>query len=319
MRILIAGAGATGGGYGARLIEAGRDVTFLVRPRRAEVLTRDGLTLDAPDGRRTLRVNAVTVIEAGDHYDLLIVAVKAPALAEVLNTAAPAIGPKTMILPVLNGMDHLDALQTKYPGQVLGGLVKIVATLDEAGAVLQMTPLSTMTIGTLDGSPLKADIPEALNVPGIELTVDGAIVTRLWEKWAFIASAGVITCLFRGNIGDIIAAGGEEHILRAIAETEEVARIAGHPVSATSHAQAIGLLTEQGSSFTSSLYRDLRHGDPVEAEHILGGLAARARKLHVATPLLDATLLQMRTHHRALEREHADTSGRGILINDAER
>ncbi|UNK46024.1 2-dehydropantoate 2-reductase [Arthrobacter sulfonylureivorans] len=302
MRILIAGAGATGGGYGARLIEARRDVTFLVRERRAEVLTRDGLTLDATDGRRTLHANAVTAIEAGDYYDLLIVAVKAPALAEVLITAAPAIGPKTMILPVLNGLDHLDALQTAYPGQVLGGLVKIVATLDEAGAVLQMTPLCTMTVGTLDGSTLKDEIREALNVPGIELTVDDDVLTRLWEKWAFIASAGVITCLFRGNIGDIIAAGGEDHILRAIAETEEIARVAGHAVSPASHAQSIGLLTVPGSSFTSSLYRDLQHGDPVESEHILGGLAARARKLLVATPLLDATLLQMRTHHRALER-----------------
>ncbi|TJY64155.1 ketopantoate reductase family protein [Arthrobacter sp. CAU 1506] len=302
MRILIAGAGATGGSFGARLIEAGRDVTFLVRPRRAEVLARDGLTLDAPDGRRTLQANIVTAIEPGDHYDLLIVAVKAPALAEVIHDAAPAVGQETMILPLLNGMDHLDALQAAYPGQVLGGLVKIVATLDEAGGVLQMTPLSTMTVGTLDGSTLKAEIPSALNVPGIELTVVNDVLTRLWEKWAFIASAGVITCLFRGNIGDILAAGGEEHILRAIAETEEVARSAGHAVSTASHAQSVGLLTEPGSSFTSSLYRDLQHGDPVEAEHILGGLAARARKLHVATPLLDATLLQMRTHHRALER-----------------
>ncbi|MFT4468920.1 ketopantoate reductase family protein [Arthrobacter sulfonylureivorans] len=302
MRILIAGAGATGGSFGARLIEAGRDVTFLVRPRRAGVLARDGLTLDAPDGRRTLQANIVTAIEPGDHYDLLIVAVKAPALAEVIHDAAPAVGRETMILPLLNGMDHLDALQAAYPGQVLGGLVKIVATLDEAGGVLQMTPLSTMTVGTLDGSALKAEIPSALNVPGIELTVDDDVLTRLWEKWAFIASAGVITCLFRGNIGDILAAGGEDHIRRAIAETEEVARSAGHAVSAASHAQSVGLLTEPGSSFTSSLYRDLQHGDPVEAEHILGGLAARGLKLHVATPLLDAALLQLRTHHRALER-----------------
>lgn len=302
MRILITGAGATGGAFGSRLFEAGRQVTFLVRRRRAEVLARDGLTLDAPDGRRTLQVRAVTRIEPGDHYDLVIAAVKAPALDEVLRTAAPAIGPETMILPVLNGMDHLDALQAAYPGQVLGGLVKIVATLDEAGAILQMTPLSTMTIGTLDGTPLRDDIREALTVPGIALTVDGDVVTRLWEKWAFIAAAGVITCLFRGNIGDIVAAGGEEHILQAIAEAEEIARAAGHTVTAGSHAQSISLLTEPGSSFTSSLYRDLQHGEPVESEHILGGLAARARTLHVATPLLDAALLQMRTHQRARKR-----------------
>jgi 2-dehydropantoate 2-reductase len=302
MRILITGAGATGGAFGARLIEAGRDVTFLVRQHRAEVLARDGLTLDAPDGRRTLKVRAVTSVEPGDHYDLVIAAVKAPALADVLRTAAPAIGSQTLILPILNGMDHLDVLQAAYPGQVMGGLVKIVATLDGAGAVLQMTPLSTMTIGTLDGSPVREDIKEALTVPGIALTVDDDVVTRLWEKWAFIAAAGVITCLFRGNIGDIIASGGEGHILQAIAEAEEVARAAGHPVSAKSHAQSLGLLTEKGSSFTSSLYRDLQQGDPVESEHILGGLAARAGTLQVDTPLLDAALIQMRTHQHARKR-----------------
>ena len=302
MRILIIGAGATGGSYGARLIEAGRQVTFLVRQPRVEMLARDGLTLDAPDGRRTLQVRAVTAIEPGDHYDLVIAAVKAPALDAVLRTAAPAIGPETMILPVLNGMDHLDVLQAAYPGQVLGGLIKIVATLDESGAILQMTPMSTMTIGTLDGSPLRDEIREALSVPGIDLSVDGDVVTRLWEKWAFIAAAGVITCLFRGNIGDILTAGGEDHILQAIAEAEEVARAAGHPASEESHAQSLGLLTEPGSSFSSSLYRDLQLGEPTESEHILGRLAARARNLQVDTPLLDAALLQMRTHQAARKR-----------------
>lgn len=218
-----------------------------------------GLCSAASINAATLSRRAVTRIEPRDHYDLVIVAVKAPALDEVLRTAAPAIGPGTMILPVLNGMDHLDALQAAYPGQGLGGLVKIVATLDEAGAILQRTPLSTMTI--LDGRPLRDDIREALT-------------------------------------GDIVAAGGEDQILQAIAEAEETARAAGHTVTAGSHAR-ISLLTERGSSFTSSLYRDLQHGEPAESEHILGGLAARARTLHVATPLLDAALLQMRTHQRA--------------------
>lgn len=302
MRILIIGAGATGGTFGTRLIEAGRDVTFLVRPGRAEALGRDGLTMQAPDGRRTHQVRAVTEIEDGQHYDLVIVAVKAPALGAALATARPAIGPQTLILPFLNGMDHLDALEAAYPGQVLGGLVMIVGTVDDSGTVLQMTPLSAMTVGPLHGTPLPDAVREALDVPGIKLRVDDAVETRLWEKWAFIASAGVITCLFRGSIGDILAVGGEEHILRAIAETEDVARAAGRPVGERSHAQSVAMLTEPGSSFTSSLYRDLQHGDPAEAEHIIGGMAARARALGVATPLLDAALLQLRTHRQAMAR-----------------
>lgn len=299
MRILIIGAGATGGAFGARLIEAGRDVTFLVRPKRAEQLEKSGLIFQAPDGRRVHTVRALTLLEPGHHYDLIVVALKAPALSAALETIAPAVGPETVILPLLNGMDHFEALELAYPGHTIGGLVKIVATVDQTGAVQQMTPLCTMTIGSINGKPLDKAVTDALTVDGFSLSVEDDVLTRLWEKWVFIAAAGIITCLFRGSVGDILAAGGESHILRAIAETEEVADRAGHPVSPRSHQQTLDLLTMQGSTFTSSLYRDLEQGEPAEAEHILGGLATKAAEFGVPTLLLDATLLQLRTHQKA--------------------
>lgn len=299
MRILIVGAGATGGAFGAKLIDAGRDVTFLVRERRAEQLKGMGLVFQAPDGRRTYPVRALTTLEPGDQYDLILMALKAPALPAVLPTLAAAVGPKAAILPFLNGMDHFDLLEQAYPGRAIGGLVKIVATVDGEGTVHQMAPLCTMTIGPLDGWPLDQAVIDALTVDGFDLTVDSDVRSRLWEKWVFIAAAGVITCLFRGSIGDILAAGGEGQILQVIAETEDVARAAGYPVSPESHQQSLDILTAPGSPFTSSLYRDLLQGEPVEAEHILGGLAAKAQEFDVPTPLLDATLLQLRTHQGA--------------------
>jgi 2-dehydropantoate 2-reductase len=145
-----------------------------------------------------------------------------------------------------------------------------------------------------------------LRVPIIGVVFKAALVTaglryiELVDRFdREIAAAGIITCLFRGCVGDILAAGGESHILRAIAETEEVADSAGHHVSQESHKQTLDLLTVQGSTFTSSLYRDLEQGEPAEAEHILGGLAQKARELSVPTPFLDATLLQLRTHQKA--------------------
>ena len=166
-------------------------------------------------------------------------------------------------------MAHIELLEQEFPGRVLGGLVKIVATLD-GDAVRQMTGLTTLTIGSLTGTAVPDQIVGALNVPGIDLTVSPDILGALWEKWAFIAAAGVITCLFRGPIGKILEAGGLPKIIEAINETETVAAKAGHPVSAQAHAQSLGLLTEAGSAFTSSLYRDLTAGLPTEAEHILG-------------------------------------------------
>lgn len=297
MRVLVVGAGATGGAFGTRLQEAGRDVTYLVRPLREEVLRRDGLRFIGPDGERIHQVATVSSIPEKEHYDLVIVAVKAPALPAVLESMAPAIGPDTLILPFLNGFDHIDLLESRYPGQVLGGLVRIVATVDTSGAVVQMTPLSTMTIGTLNGSPLPAEVRNTLDVPGIDLTIADDVVQRLWEKWAFIASAGVVTCLFRNDVGAILEAGGETYIRDAIAETEAVAGAAGYPVGTASHEQSVQFLIAPGSSFTSSLYRDLQSGQALEAEHILGSMAERADALNVAVPLLKLALVQIRAHN----------------------
>lgn len=297
MRVLIVGAGATGGAFGTRLQEAGRDVTYLVRPERQRLLQRDGLRFQAPDGERTHAVTTVTSVPEGDHYDLVVIAVKAPALSGVLDTAGPAIGNNTLIVPFLNGLDHIDLLEETYPGQVIGGLVKIVAMVNEAGTVRQMTSMSTMTIGSLTHEALPDSLVDTLDVPGIELTVTNTIKQQLWEKWAFISAAGAITCLLRNNVGAILEAGGRPQILRAIAETENVAAAAGYPVSASGHQQSLDLLTASGSGFTSSLYRDLQSGQAVEAEHLLGSLSARARTLNVDTPFLDLAVTQVRAHH----------------------
>ncbi|MGP9488301.1 2-dehydropantoate 2-reductase [Glutamicibacter sp. 363] len=308
-RILIAGAGATGGALGARLLAAGRDVTFLVRERRQAQLADHGLRFSAPDAQGTWPVRAVTALASEAPFDLVIVAVKAPAVAGLIPELSAALGKSTQILPLLNGLGHIDALEKSFDGQVLGGLVKIVATLDEHAVVRQLTGLCQLGLGGLHGQSIPEPVLSALDVEGIELQVLDNAMARLWEKWSFIAAAGVITCLFRGNIGDILAAGGETKILEAIGESERIASAAGYPVSDAGHEQSLGLLTEPGSAFTSSLYRDLGHGVPLEAEHILGDLAARAQRLGVAAPLLDAALLQLRTHSQALDRAGTAATG----------
>jgi 2-dehydropantoate 2-reductase len=293
MRILVVGAGATGGAFGTLLQEAGQDVTYLVRPRKQEALRRDGLRFVSPTADRTLPVQAITAAVDSDTFDLILVTVKATAFDAVLAEIGAFVGPGTFIIPILNGMAHLDRLEYLYPGQVLGGLARIVATLD-GDVVRQQTTLTSLTVGGLNGHAVPADVAQALNVPGIDFSVVNVVVGALWEKWAFIAAAGIVNCLFRAPVGRIIDAGGESGILEAISETEAVAAAAGHPVSDAGHGQAVGLLTERGSAFTSSLYRDLSAGLPSEAEHILGDLARRARELNVPTPLLDLTLIQIR-------------------------
>lgn len=303
MRVLIAGAGATGGAFGTRLQEAGRDVTYLVRPRRAAMLQANGLTFEAPDGKRTNAVRVVTAAELSEPFDVVVVAVKSNGFPAVVDDIAPAVGDGTLIIPFLNGMAHIDQLQARFGDRVLGGLVKIVATV-RSDEIVQMTPLATMTLGPLGGRPENFDaVLDAMRVNGIDLTESRDVVGALWAKWAFIAAAGVVSCLFRGSVGDIIEAGGLRHIHTAINEAEAVAAGAGHPVSASAHEQSVGLLTEPGSSFTSSLYRDAAAGYPTETEHILGDFASRAAALGIDTPLLDLTLVQLRAGEIARARD----------------
>lgn len=298
MRILVVGAGATGGAFGTLLQEAGRDVTYLVRPRKQELLRRNGLRFVSPTADRTNAVQAITAQDGSGAFDLILVAVKATAFKGVLGELGAFVGPGTSIIPILNGMAHVDRLEQQYPGQVLGGLARIVATLD-GDVVRQQVPLTSLTVGGLNGNTVPSDVSKTLDVPGVGFSVARDVVGALWEKWVFIAAAGIVNCLFQAPVGRILAAGGESSILEAISETEAVAAAAGHPVSGAGHAQAAAILTEPGSAFTSSLYRDLTTGLPSEAEHILGDLERRARTLNIPTPLLDLTLIQIRAlvHH----------------------
>lgn len=293
MRILVVGAGATGGAFGTLLQEAGRDVTYLVRPRKQEVLRRDGLRFISPTADRTHPVKTLTASDGSEVFDLILVTVKATAFEGVLGELGAFVGPGTSIIPILNGMAHVDRLEELYAGQVLGGLARIVATLD-GDVVRQQVPLTSLMVGGLNGNAVPPDVSQALDVSGVDFSVVDDVMGALWDKWAFIAAAGTVNCLFRAPVGRIIEAGGQPKILDAISETEAVAAAAGHPVSDAAHAQAVGILTEPGSAFTSSLYRDLTAGLPSEAEHILGDLAGRARSLNVPTPLLDLTLIQIR-------------------------
>ena len=296
LSILIAGAGATGGAFGTYLLEAGRDVTFLLRQARAAKVREEGLRFTAPDADRTNKVEVITAEElsaAPQTFDLVIVAVKANGLDSVIDDIAPAVGEQTLIIPFLNGMAQIEKLENRYPGQVLGGFVKIVGTIRD-GAVVQLTNMAVMTIGDLQGADVPARIAETLDVPGFKLQTVAGIIDGLWEKWTFIAAAGVVTCLFRAPVGAIMEAGGRSHVHTIVDELEAVAAAAGHPVSEASHAMTLKMLTEDGSAFTSSLYRDVTAGLPSETEHILGDLAAKAEELGVATPLLDLTLVQLR-------------------------
>lgn len=280
MRFLFVGAGALGGYFGGRLIEAGRDVTFLLRARRAAQLQRTGLIVRSPAGDLALPTPPhLLSAQLSEPFDVVVVGCKAYDLEETMNSFAAAVGPQTMILPVLNGMQHVDRLVARFGSEkVLGGLCMISATLDAEGAVLHLNPLHGITYGERDGSvsarieALRAEFSGA----NFDATASDDILQAMWEKWVFIASAAGLTSLMRASVGDIMAAGGRDVALAIFDECAAIAAHNGHAPRAAAVERGHAMLTAVGSPMTASMYRDVQLGAAVEADHILGDLLGRA-------------------------------------------
>jgi 2-dehydropantoate 2-reductase len=290
MRLLVVGAGSTGGYFGGRLAQAGRDVTFLVRSRRAEELAARGLEIISPHGGFTLTPKTVTAGSLGGHYDAILLTVKAYSLEAALEDIGPAVGPGTMILPVLNGMRHVDLLTARFGGEaVLGGVCKIAAHLDSQARVVQLSKFHDLAYGDMKGvlSERIRQLDAFMQNAGFDAKLSPAIERGMWEKWVLLASLGGITCLMRGSVGEIVAApGGSGFINKFVDEVASVAAAAGVPPSEEALTQTRAMLTAQGSSFTSSMYRDLQVGSPIEAGQIIGDLLFRARQANIPAPLL---------------------------------
>ncbi|MCZ4124706.1 2-dehydropantoate 2-reductase [Streptomyces sp. H39-S7] len=312
MRILVVGAGATGGFFGALLVKAGRDVTFLVRPNRAAALRERGLRLTGLGEEEVITPQLVTAAELTAPYDLVLLSVKATALQQAIDDVAPAIGPRTSIVPLLNGMAQLGELTARFGARpVLGGVAKVVTTLNAEGDIVRLASLAHLEIGEQDGSPSARleDLRTVLEGAGITVGVPEDIVAAMWHKWVFITTIGAVTCLMRGTVGDVNAVpGGSAFALAVLAEAGAVAAAAGYTVP-EGQLDVIGRMVTQDAPFASSLYRDVVAGHPTEAEHIFGDFLDHARTLRVDTPLLDLATLHLRVHqHRAAEATEA--SGR---------
>jgi 2-dehydropantoate 2-reductase len=304
MRMLVIGAGATGGYFGGRLAQAGRDVTFLVRPARADRLRERGLQIISPHGDITLQPQLVTAGAIATPFDIVLLTVKAYSLDAALTDLAPAVAPDTMILPVLNGMKHVDVLRARF-GQkaVVGCACKVAAVIDEQGCVVQLSPLQDMTYGELDGekSPRVERLDAFMRGAGFDTRLTTSIAREMWEKWILLASLGSVNCLMRGNVGEIeAAAGGSEFVLRLFGEVVSIAKAVGAPPSEQFLEEAKVTLTTKGSSFASSMFRDLQRGGRVEADQIVGDLLDRGIKAGLSTPLLAAAYAHLSVYQNRL-------------------
>jgi 2-dehydropantoate 2-reductase len=303
MKILVVGAGAVGGYFGARLAQAGRDVTFLTRPSSVEKMQRDGLRLLSPHGDLTLKPNITTAEQIESPYDLVLVSVKAQALDQAMTDIESAVGPDTMVYPVLNGMRHIETLAHKF-GQhtVLGGVCMIASDIDDQGRIVQLAPMQKLVYGEWNGklTPRIQQLDQTLSNAGFDTELSPNIQQAMWEKWLFIASIGLVTTLMGGPIGAINAVPyGEATANAALDECAEIVRACGFPPAQPFLDNLRKQLTAKGSPLTSSMYRGMQKSQSVEVDTILGDLLDHGHEHRLSTPLLQAGCVHLRVYQNS--------------------
>lgn len=303
MKIAILGAGALGGYFGGRLLQAGRDVRFLVRPARARLLAEQGLVIHSPCGDAKIDdppiMTAAELQQAPQAFDLILLSCKAYDLDDAMDNIAPAVGQNTLIVPMLNGMRHIDVLSERFGKEkVLGGLCLISAALGENGAIHHFQNMHDLVFGALDESQADAAQAVAQALDGANFRAVNArdIHQRMWEKWVFITSLASLTTLFRASVGDIVAAGGTTISEAVYDECASIAAHYGHAPRPAAVEAGKRFLTTPGSTITASMYKDMRNGTHTEAEHIIGDMLTRRKMAGdiAPTPLLEAAILNLR-------------------------
>jgi 2-dehydropantoate 2-reductase len=304
MRVLVLGAGAVGGYFGGRLAEAGRDVTFLLRAPRAAALAEHGLKVASPLGDFQVPVKVATADRVGGPYDLVLLTAKHYDLDAAIDAIRPAIGANTAVLPLLNGLVHLDRLDTAFgPDHVLGGVAYVGAGLLPDGSIRHWNRLSGIAFGERGGGiGERARAIEALYAgTPVSAPANDNILQEMWEKFVMISAMAGMNCLMRGTVGEIVATNeGAALMKEALAECRAVAEAAGYPPRREARERVEAMVTEPGSVNSASMRQDLDAGRRTEADAILGDMLRRAKGFGLATPLMRAAYTHLQVHENRL-------------------
>jgi 2-dehydropantoate 2-reductase len=305
MRFLVLGAGAVGGYFGGRLAESGRDVTFLVREARAATLAEHGLAVESPLGDFRTAVNLATAERVGGPYDAVLLTAKHYDLDAAIAAIRPGVGPDTAVLPLLNGLVHLDRLDRAFGTErVLGGVAYVGASLQPDGTIRHHNRLSGIAFGERSGDPASERaraIEAAFAGTLVSAPASDNIMLEMWEKFVMISAMAGMNCLLRGTVGDIAATeDGAALMLEALAECQAVAAASGFSPRPQSRERVQAMLTERGSINSASMRQDLEAGRRTEADAVIGDMLRRARGFGVATPLLRAAYCHLQVHENRL-------------------
>ncbi len=305
MKFLVLGAGGVGGYFGGRLAQNGADVTFLVRERRHSQILADGLRIESPMGDLALPVKTILADALKPEFDVILLTCKAYDLESSIDAIAPGLKPDGVVLPLLNGLAHLEALNARFgSGHVLGGIAKIAVTLTADGVVKHLNDWRFVTLGEQDGSmSARAQaIVAAFPTDSVAANATTAILSEMWEKLVHLSTAAAMTCLMRGSVGEIAKTpDGTKLFLRLFDLAAAIATANGHPPGTAFLDSFRRLFANPTSAYTTSMLRDILAGGRIEADHIVGFMLTKARAAG-----MDATLLEIAyTHLKVYEGRRA--------------
>jgi 2-dehydropantoate 2-reductase len=305
MRILCLGAGAVGGYFCGRLIEAdAAEVTFLVRPERQARLRAEGLRIESAAYGNFSSKDVRTILQqdlaSQTAFDVVILTCKAYDLDDAMASIAPAVDRGAAVLPLLNGLSHLEALNTRFGAdRVLGGLAKIAATVTSDGTIRHLNDWRFLVFGEQGGalSPRVMALKQAFDRTSVVATAVPDVMSRMWEKLVHLATVASMTCLMRASVGEIARTpDGTTQMMAVLDCVAEIAARAGFPVTDAFKAEYRRLFHDRESNYTASMLRDLESGKQIEGDHIVGFARAKASEYQLEAPLLEAAYTHLKSY-----------------------
>ena len=300
-----------GGYFGGRLAQAGEDVTFLVRPRRLAKLSKTGLIIKSKRGNISLFPHLTLSSDIKHPYDLIILACKAYDLEAAIESLSKAVGPETYVLPLLNGVNHLEVLD-KHFGQekILGGTCYINTKMNKQGEIIHVGDLQKIAFGERFANvyPRCHRIAEVFDNARIDYSLSGNILQDMWEKYTFFAAASSINILMRASIGTIAKAPeGAKFASLLYEECLNVATHAGFPTHAESKYQFHSWLVDEKSLLKASMLKDIMAKRLVESDHIQGYMIQLAEKYGLETPLLRLAFCHLKCYESEIKESYVKT------------
>lgn len=289
MNIVIYGTGGVGGYFGARLAQAGNNVTFIARGKHLEAIQKKGLLLKSIKGDYLVYpASATSNLSEITNIDLILVCVKTWQLKEVAEIIKPALNENTVVISLLNGVENQDILCSVIDEKhIVGGLCKVVSKVENYGIINHISYEPTIVFGELNNFKTKRviEIEQTFKEAGITTILADDIQKEIWTKFLFITTVSGIGALTRTSVDKMVASPEIKKImLKTAKEILAIANAKGIAISKETIKKQFEIIENQPPNTTASLQRDMMEGKPSELDAQNGTIVKFGKQLGIPTP-----------------------------------